>query len=282
MNKIKNSSIAILVLVIMGFFGHGNSAEAILFFKKKTPDKKPKVKALFKERQETFKDKDLIKVTREASYTVPPWFYDSKFLRTDDSDSQLIMYVNKWSEEKMDDSDEFFCANSFQELKKEAKFYLGELVSGKLSLNEDKKYLELIIDSSEDKSIKILDHFRAFRCDYISLNMKNKKNIGTLKIQPINATDVKELVEYLWLIKHYENLDTKVLSSFTSEEENDFVHKIYEVSLPLILDGACNKTTLNKLEFRVNKKSGNISFNTETLKEIDADCIPDLAQGAPF
>jgi hypothetical protein len=157
-------------------------------------------------------------------------------------------------------------ARNWSELSSNYGPYYMDLVSQK----ETEKYFEFKRVYSVRPSEFYLS--RVHKCSYIDRSMYDLfyrgEILGVFNKNNFNQDDVKELIEYLWFIKHY-YLGTKVHLSLTEKNDLHFTHHIYEIKVVYGDWGEKDRISYIKNTFHIKISNGEITHQTELIKQID-------------
>ena len=92
--------------------------------------------------------------------------------------------------------------------------------------------------------------------------------IGTLKTKPVTAEAVKELAEYLWLIRFHNLQGAKVLSSQAKAGDGSVVATLYTTQVVYGDFGLKDEITVVKETYRVNEKTGAVEFSQQAVRKL--------------
>jgi len=145
---------------------------------------------------------------------------------------------------------------------------------------ETDKYFEVkMVNPLYDRDILLV---RADKCSYLNrtaaahhttqmtveLDSSAVDTIGVLVRQPVAATNVTELVEYLWYAANFNFEGSCVLSSFSNEDDESIKHIIYCTNLNVWPSGM-DEIFLLKEVYTIERKSGLITkslFRVRTIQ----------------
>ncbi len=250
--------------------------------------KKETQSPVFQATQTEFSDKVILDAVYSDYKTPDGFFVDTLEKGEKISDSfyyERILENNKWI---------FYCTNDINTAK--------QLVNKNISDYNEQNYSgsdRVIIDTSENEKFfefktiefsktlpdrKYYLRYRVYKCNYLSdlqHGVYSKKDesisdnyIGIFAKKPITTENVKELVEFLWYsaFSNYNTGGSKVLSSFTEENDNSIKHTIFETKTVYGDWGLCDQITLIKSIYTVNKNSGEIKLAEENVKILQGNC----------
>lgn len=270
------SIICVIVLALIGLF---------LFEKPKKETQAPEA-PVFHLTQTKFTDKDVLNAVY-SDYKTPDGFFVDTLERGEKiSDS---VYYERLLE---NNNGIFYCTKDINT----AKQLVDENIA---DYNRQDSRDEVIIDTSENekffefKTIENKKNFpdrkyylrhRVYKCNYLSdlqSEMYYEKDksisdnyIGIFAKRPVTTENVKELVEFLWYsaFRNYITVGSKALSSFTEEDGNLIKHTIFETKTASGDWGLCDRITLIKSIYTVNKNSGEIKLSQEDIKTLQGKC----------
>lgn len=146
--------------------------------------------------------------------------------------------------------------------------YYRDLVSER----ETEKYYEFRRVYSIHPNELILS--RVHKCSYLDRSMydffKKEGIIGIFTKNNFAKNDVKELIEYIWFVEHYE-IGGKVYQSTIKENRTEYIHSIYEIRITYGDWDMKDAISLIKNTFYVDKTSGKITYQSQILKQIIGD-----------
>ncbi len=205
------------------------------------------------------------------AYTGPQW--PDGFYR-EDSLAGSIYYENTVSVKPLDKrdnvwillcTDDIDSARQWSELSSRYSAYYRDLVSEK----ETDKYFEFKRVYSANPRDVLLS--RVHKRSYLDRSMydffKRQGVIGIFRKKNFTESDVKELIEYLWFVEHYETGE-KVYSSFTQKEGAAYVHYIYDIEISRGDFGVKDEIGFYKNAFTVSTVNGEITRSRELIKQI--------------
>jgi len=170
---------------------------------------------------------------------------------------------NVWNQLCTNDID---TARHWSELSSNYSAYYRELVREK----ETEKFYEFKRVYSIRPNDIILS--RIHKCSYLDRSMydflKKGKIIGIFNKNNFNQNDVKELIEYLWFVEHYDN-GGKVHLSITAKEDLEYIHYIYEIEIVHGDWGVKDIISYIKNTFYIKISNGEITHQTELIKQIE-------------
>ena len=268
------SIIFVIALALLGLF---------LFTK---TSKRQTQSPVFQFTQTEFTDKEILDSVYYDYKTPEEFFVDT--LERGEKISDSVYYErasenNKWI---------FYCTNDVNTAR--------QLVDKNIADYNKQDYSDrVIIDTSENEKFfefktmeaektppdrKYYLRYRAYKCNYLSdlqHGMYDKKDesisdnyIGIFAKKPITTENVKELIEFLWYsaFSNYNTRGSKVLSSFTEENNNSIKHTIFETKTVYGDWGGCDQITFIKSIYTINKNSGEIKLDQEDIKTLQGNC----------
>lgn len=204
-----------------------------------------------------------------SSYKIPEEFYQENL------DDGSIYYNNTLSilplEERTSSSiqlstDNRDQAREWSELTSKNSSYYRKLVDE----SENEKYFQFKRVYEQNPSDIILS--RVHKSAYLDRSMYDLFNpgniIGKYTNKPYQIKEVKELIEYLWFVEHYNSSGRKVLNSSIQEESSRFVHLIEELKIIRGDWGIHDQIFVLESTYSVDKTTGEISYIEEKIKEI--------------
>jgi hypothetical protein len=203
-----------------------------------------------------------------SNYKWPKDFY------TEEISSGNIYYENTVSTKPINQrdgrwielsSDDMNTAKQWSESSAKYSSYYRDLVSER----ETDKYYEFRRVYSANPSDILLS--RVHKSSYIDRTMYDFSNpqtmIGKFNKTGITKNDVKELIEYLWFVWHYDNGSSKVHYTEITENRNEYIYNLYEIGISLGDWGMKDAIRYIKNTYSINKDSGEIIQQKEILKE---------------
>ena len=212
-------------------------------------------------------DDELLKLAY-SSEKWPSDFYQEELL------GGSIYYENTVSTKPLDKresvwiqlcTDNIDTAKKWSDLSSQYSSYYRELESER----ETEKYYEFRRVYSVYPNDILLS--RVHKSSYLDRSMydffKKEGTIAIFKKPNFTISDVKELIEYLWFTGHYD-LGGMVYKSTIEENDLEYTHSIYEISITYGDWGVQDMIYLIKNTFHVEKSNGEITFESETVKEV--------------
>lgn len=92
--------------------------------------------------------------------------------------------------------------------------------------------------------------------------------IGTLKFKPVTAAAVKELAEYLWLIRFHNVAGAKVLSSQATENDGVIVANFVTTQVVFGDFGVKDEISVVKESYQVNGMTGIVTYRQQVLRTL--------------
>jgi len=162
-----------------------------------------------------------------------------------------------------DDSDQ---AREWSELTSKNSSYYRKLVDE----SENEKYFQFKRVYEQNPKDIILS--RVQKSSYLDRSMYDFFNpgniIGKYTNKSYQINEVKELIEYLWFIEHYNSSGRKVLNSSIQEESSRFVHSIEELKIYRGDWGMHDQIFVLESIFYVDKNTGHITFNEKEIEKL--------------
>ncbi|MCK5233698.1 MAG: hypothetical protein KAJ91_02665 [Candidatus Aenigmarchaeota archaeon] len=278
----KTKCIAFIFLVIVAIAGCVQQQE-------KPSDIMPPAPT-FQSAQAVFSDEDILNSVY-SDYNLPEAFYQDN-LDKGDKIYDAIYYErqqenNKWifyCTDQLGAAKQFVDEDVANYNKQEpAEFYPDRFI---IETNENDKFFEFktIEDQTKSSDIKYYLRYRVHKCSYLGdlqHGMYYKKDntlpdnyVGVFTQKPVTTENVKELVEFLWYsaFGHYNTGGSKVLSSFSEDNDGFIKHILFETNSVFGDFGVCDQITLTKSTYTVNKNSGEIELTQEEIKNIQGIC----------
>ncbi len=222
----------------------------------------------FNEKQSVFTDDEIL----DAVYS--SYKYPENFFKLEKHQESGIAYPTF-------PDGEFNCNNSIEEAE---DFLFKYVIKGSdlqiIKSSESEKYFEFHVHSKKNK--KAIDIYRIHRCDYlmdlITINSwywdrpTKKECVGKIGSPHPNKDVVKEIVESIWSLSFMQIGGSTVLSSFTVENQTDFTHYIFATGFTERDLGLCDRISLIKYKFSVDKKFGEIYLSIRKIRKIAGHC----------
>ena len=93
---------------------------------------------------------------------------------------------------------------------------------------------------------------------------------GKITINGLTATDVKYVVEYLWMFTFSNNYRNAILDSYTLQTDEEFIHVMQHAKLDFSYDETCDTVNLYEIRYTVPKLSGLIWKDKEFISTFSA------------
>ena len=93
---------------------------------------------------------------------------------------------------------------------------------------------------------------------------------GRITMLDLTAEKVRQIVEYLWTFTLSNNYSNAVISSYTTETENSFVHIMEQAKLDFSYSESCDLIKLYEIRYTVPKDSGFIWKEKTLMREFSA------------
>ncbi len=165
-------------------------------------------------------------------------------------------------------TDDINTAREWSELSSKYSAYYRDLISER----ETEKYFEFRRVYSINSNDVILS--RVHKRSYLDRSMydffKKEGVIGKFTKKNFTKNDVKELIEYIWFVEHYE-IGGKVYQSIIDESGTEYIHNIYEIQIAHGDWGMKDMISLVKNTFYVNKTNGDITYRSKIVKQIEGN-----------
>lgn len=87
----------------------------------------------------------------------------------------------------------------------------------------------------------------------------DRVNLGVMPPSSVTVSQVKAVVEYLWLFSSHNNYGYAVLSSDVQEQANTVVYNMREARLAFAYTASCDRTRLYEVLYVVDKATGSIT-----------------------
>lgn len=97
------------------------------------------------------------------------------------------------------------------------------------------------------------------------------QRIGALKIRPINSTTTKDFIEYMWA-NYLIGYRDKVLESTVMEYPGQVRYNLKSISIVYGDFGLCDEIYVFDFDFFIDKRSGEVSFKSNMIKELTGTC----------
>lgn len=114
--------------------------------------------------------------------------------------------------------------------------------------------------------------FRVHKCSYLDRSIYDafirNDSLGYFNKRPINETNVKEVIEYLWFTENYNIGNPKVLFTEYSETPDYCVYKLYITNFYYGDWGLCPGLNVERQIYSVNKNTGLILYNSKIIRVI--------------
>ena len=79
---------------------------------------------------------------------------------------------------------------------------------------------------------------------------------GKIMLTDISSTNVKQVVEYLWMFSFSNNYSNAVLESYTTETADEFIHIMKQAEINFSYNDNCDAIELYEVRYSVAKESG--------------------------
>ena len=138
---------------------------------------------------------------------------------------------------------------------------------------QSEKFIEYIRTYNPHDNLLI--KFRTHKKSYFSRNdfesFRESGSIGTFEKENFTADDAKELIDYLYYIRNYQNGSSKLLSSFvTNNQETVDVHH-FELYIVFGDFNLYDEITLVEKIYQIHKESGIILISETKLRTINGE-----------
>lgn len=216
--------------------------------------------------QSEFTDNELFNATY-TNYKDPEYFYSENlgdtsfyYINTVSIDS---LNKDKWIELSTNDENQAFswCMKSSPE---GSAFKEGV---------QSEKFIEYF--RTHNPNDNLLIKFRAHKKSYFYRNdydsFRKSDSIGIFEKENFTPDDAKELIDYLYYIKNYQNGSSKLLSSFViNNQETVDVHH-FELYIVFGDFDLYDEITLLEKKYEINKESGIIIISETNIRTINGE-----------
>ena len=128
------------------------------------------------------------------------------------------------------------------------------------------KYIEI---SRQNDQLRI--NFRAHRSSYLDVSgvdrLAEESDIGTFVPRPVTTDAVRELIEYLWFIRHYQHGGTAVLRVEMTESGTSIMVRLIELQIIYGDWGVRDEIRLIRSDYSVSTVTGKIHVERTTLEQ---------------
>lgn len=117
---------------------------------------------------------------------------------------------------------------------------------------------------------------RVFKCDILdrsALDIRvSSEQLGIYNQMPQQPSQIKSLIEYMWLFSEANTYGNAVLTSTISEQEQGFVHRMDVATLTTAAnrENHCDQIAINLIEYSIDKLSGAIQVSQMQQQSITA------------
>ena len=108
---------------------------------------------------------------------------------------------------------------------------------------------------------------RVLKASVLDRNGVDENYKGRITLLDMTAEDVKLIIEYLWTFTINNNFGSAVLSSVTTEVNDQFVHVMQQAKLNMSFSDSCDSIEVYEVTYTVSKASGFIN-RSEQLKRV--------------
>lgn len=138
--------------------------------------------------------------------------------------------------------------------------------------SESFMYLEFVrVDPASPQFIQLNRVFKADVLDRAGVDQTNPDRYqGRVTMPTINVSQVKTLIEYLWGFTSSNNYGHAVLTSYTSESDDQFSHTMLQADLNINYHGGCDIIEVYEHHYTVSKDSGFIWMDKSLQRLIKA------------
>lgn len=213
-------------------------------------------------------DREIVEMAYSTTYRYPPGFNVEQNLDGSlyyENTISIGTSQTSWIELNTNDK---YQAKKWSETSSNRSSYYRDLVAER----ETEKYFEFKRVYSEDTDDVILS--RVHKSSYFipAFDKFHPGNtIGTLKVSPINKETAKDFIEYLWT-SYVIGYDDKVLEYTATEYSEKVQYNLKSVSVIYGDFGLCDTIQVMNFDFVVDKRSGIVTFEARTIKEIKGTC----------
>jgi len=122
---------------------------------------------------------------------------------------------------------------------------------------------------------KYSHRFRVHRSSYLIRSPEGTPNwdwsYGTFQVRPINEVAMRGLAEYAWFQRSGGDSETKPLTSFSRDKDNEIAHIIYWATAYYMYAEPPKVITLLRTEYDVDIASGVVTGHDKEIRTIPAD-----------
>jgi len=108
---------------------------------------------------------------------------------------------------------------------------------------------------------------RILKANVLDRNGVNDTYKGRITLLNMTPEDVKLIIEYLWTFTIDNNFGTAVLSSITTEKDDEYVHVMQQAKLNMSFSDSCDSIEVYDVTYTVARASGFIN-RSEVLKRV--------------
>jgi len=123
---------------------------------------------------------------------------------------------------------------------------------------------------------------RILKANVLDRNGVDDTYKGRITLLNMTAADVKLIIEYLWTFTIDNNFGTAILSSVTTEEDDEFVHIMQQAKLNMSFSDDCDSIEIYEVRYSVSKASGFISRTEGLQRVMSAKRIGDSLEICPI
>jgi hypothetical protein len=114
-----------------------------------------------------------------------------------------------------------------------------------------------------------------FRCTYVdrsSADIRSQEGAGgVIQQRPLVASELSQLVEYLWQFTAYNNFGNAVLTSSNASSGSTIAHDLVMATLtPATTQGACDRIDIVRWRHAADATSGNVTRSLQALWHFEA------------
>ncbi len=218
----------------------------------------------FKSSQNEFADEELLSATY-SEFKFPSNFYNENLEDTS------LYYVNTVSIDSSQNGEWIqLSTNSVEKAKSWSIRSTYENSYFEDGIKSEKFFEFIRITNPKDNSVI---KFRTHNSSYLTrenYHLLNKSDtIGVFRKQGFTVDEAKELIDYLWFIKSYNNNSSKILSSFAVNNQQTIEIHHYELYIVYGDFNLYDKITLLRKIYKIDKNSGVITISGTEIRTIN-------------
>ena len=224
---------------------------------------------IFTSTQTEYTDNELLNATY-SEYKIPSDFYSENLRDTS------IYYVNMVSIDSMENGNSFeLSTNSSTKAKNWSIKSTYENSEFKNGVNSEKYFEFIRISTPNDNSIiKFRTHKTSYltRDNYDFIYQSGETGaIGIFRKTNFSIYDSKELIDYLWFVRNYDNGSKKILSSFTVDKQQIFEVHHYELYTVYGDFNLYDEISLKRNIYSIDRSTGVITVTETIIRTINGE-----------